>query len=362
MNAALPFMRLPARTTGEKIRVLVVDDSLVIRHLVRQALSEEPRIEVVGADADGIAALEHIPQLKPDVVTLDIEMPRMDGLETLRHIRQDHPRLRTIMFSTLTTRGAAVTLEALSLGADDYVPKAANSGSLDKSLGSLRNDLVPKILQFFAQPHQIDVVSKAVASPPPVRLARRPRVVAIGVSTGGPNALAATIPLLPAHLPVPVLVVQHMPAMFTRMLADRLNSSSRLPVSEAEDDVEIKPGRIWIAKGDHHFAVRRVGDTVRSVLHRGPHENSCRPSVDVLFRSLAAVYASDVLAVVLTGMGNDGLRGVRDLKAAGAHAIVQDMATSVVWGMPGSIASAGMADRVLPLDQIAPEIVRLAGN
>jgi len=266
------------------------------------------------------------------------------------------------MFSTLTTRGAAVTLEALSLGADDYVPKAANSGSLDKSLGTLRNDLVPKILQFFTQLHPPPALPKLVPAVPSGRPARRPRVVAIGVSTGGPNALAATIPLLPAKLPVPVLVVQHMPAMFTRMLADRLNSSSRLPVAEAEDDVEITPGRVWIAKGDHHFTVRRVGDSVRSVLHRGPHENSCRPSVDVLFRSLAAVYGSDVLAVVLTGMGSDGLRGVRDLKAAGAQSIVQDMATSVVWGMPGSIASAGMADRVLPLDQIAPEIVRLAGN
>jgi two-component system chemotaxis response regulator CheB len=343
-----------------KIRVLVVDDSLVIRHLVKVALEESPEIEVVGAEANGQAALERIPVLKPDVITLDIEMPVMDGLETLRRIRKEYPRLRTIMFSTLTTRGGASTLEALSLGADDYVTKAANAGSLDRSMTSLRSELIPKIKQFFC------------LAPAPVRLAVAPplttnliarrgkfQVLAIGVSTGGPQALGEIIPQLPKDLPVGVMIVQHMPPTFTKLLADRLNSNSPLEILEAEEGMEIVPGRIVIAKGDHHMRACRRGNAVVAALDQGPQENSCRPAVDVLFRSLAEVYHGNVLSVVLTGMGHDGLRGTRDLKTAGALSIVQDRATSVVWGMPGAIADAGLADAVLPLNQIVAEVVRL---
>lgn len=344
-----------------KIRVLVVDDSLVIRHLVTQALREDPEIEVVGAEANGVLALARIPEVKPDLITLDIEMPEMDGLETLRRIRKLYPRLRTVMFSTLTTRGASATFEALSLGADDYVAKAANAGSLDRSLTVLRSELVPKIKQFFLAPAAAPVCS---LQPPAAQISRpakrhKIRVLAVGVSTGGPQALSQMIPRLPANLPVPVLVVQHMPPMFTRFLAERLQATSSLQVAEATDGMEIQPGRVIVARGDHHLKVRRQGNAVFAELSQEPPENFCRPAVDVLFRSLAQQYPGQVLSVVLTGMGSDGLQGTKLLKAGGSYSLAQDQPTSTVWGMPGAIVHAGLADQVLPLAQIASEIVRL---
>ena len=363
IDAALAVPRATKAPQG-KIRVLVVDDSVVTRHLVRQALQEAPGIEVVGAEPNGVAALARIPMVNPDVITLDIEMPEMDGLETLRHIRKSYPRLRVIMFSTLTTRGASATFEALALGADDYVAKAANAGSLDRSLTSLRSELVPKILQFFVLPAQPVPLSRPAAVPVRPAIARRTKIraLAIGVSTGGPQALGSLIPQLPANLRVPVLVVQHMPPMFTRLLAERLQATSPLQVEEAAEGMEIVPGRVVIAKGDYHLRVRQAGSKLVAALDQSPQENSCRPAVDVLFRSVLDVFGGDVLSVVLTGMGSDGLRGARMLKAAGASIVVQDEASSVVWGMPGAIAQAGFADRVLPLDQIASEIVRLAAG
>ena len=353
-------LRIPRATSaaGGKIRVLVVDDSVVIRHLLQQALREDADLELVGSAADGAVALEQIPGLKPDVVTLDIEMPVMDGLETLRHIRKRHPRLRTIMFSTLTTRGGSATFEALSLGADDYVAKASNAGSLEKSLASLRTELIPKIKQFFALPGEPVRTALFVPRRTSSRMVR-PRVLAIGVSTGGPQALAALIPKIPASFPIPILIVQHMPAMFTRLLAERLQALSPLRIEEATAGMGITPGRVFIAPGDYHLKVRPAGPSAFvTVLDQGPHENSCRPAVDALFRSVAESYGGGVLSLVLTGMGSDGLHGTEKLKAAGACSIVQDEATSVVWGMPGAIARAGLADCVLPLDQIAPELIR----
>ena len=352
--------RVPRATSlaSGKIRVLVVDDSVVIRHLLQQVLREDADLEFVGAAADGAAALDQIPLLKPDVVTLDIEMPVMDGLEALRNIRKRHPRVRTIMFSTLTTRGATATFEALSLGADDYVSKASNAGSLDRSLASLRGELIPKIKQFFALQGRPAGPALLPARRAPSRLFR-PRVLAIGVSTGGPQALSALIPKIPASFPLPILIVQHMPPMFTRLLAERLQAASPLRVEEAVEGMGVTPGRVFIAPGDYHLRVRRTGPAAfATALDQSAHENSCRPSVDVLFRSLAENYGGEVLSVVLTGMGSDGLRGAERLKAAGAYGIVQDEATSVVWGMPGAIANAGLADCVLPLDQIVPELIR----
>src|SRR5215469_7348051 len=339
----LPALRLPQTiASGGKIRVLVVDDSVVVRHLLREALRHDPEVEFAGAAVNGVDALSQIPVVKPDVVTLDIEMPEMDGLETLREIRKRFPRLRTIMVSTLTTRGATATFEALSLGADDYVAKASGAGSMEKSLVNLREELLPKIKQFFVFPNQPPVKPVLMSPRSPVPRGIRPRVLGIGVSTGGPQALATLIPKIPADFPIPILIVQHMPAMFTRLLAERLNSVSPLHVEEAAEGAAITPGRILIAPGDYHLKVRRASPSLLvTTLDQGPHENSCRPSVDVLFRSLAESYVADVLFAVLTGMGSDGLRGAQKLKAAGAHGIVQDEATSVVWGMPSSIASAG---------------------
>jgi two-component system chemotaxis response regulator CheB len=217
-------------------------------------------------------------------------------------------------------------------------------------------ELIPKIRQFFAAP----APSTHVRTPGPVLLrTKRPRVLAIGVSTGGPQALGKVIPRLPKNFPLPIVVVQHMPAMFTRMLAESLQSASSLQVREAAEGMDVQPGYVLIAPGDFHLRVRREGQRVLAALNQEARENSCRPAVDVLFRSLAEVYGGDVLSLVLTGMGQDGLRGIQVLKAAGASTIVQDEATSVVWGMPGAVARAGLADRILPIEQISSELVRL---
>lgn len=349
---------------GERIRVLVVDDSVVIRRLVTHALEQDPAIEVVGTASNGAIALQRIPQLNPDALTLDIEMPEMDGLETLRRVRREYPRVRVIMFSTLTERGAAITLEALTLGADDYVAKASNEGSLDRSLARLRSELVPKIKQFFRLPGTGAGLVQAAPAMPPREWSPRipPRVLAIGVSTGGPTALGELLPQLPRGFPLPVLVVQHMPPLFTRLLAERLHASCELAVQEAEAGAPVVPGRILIAPGDFHMRVAAASGKVQVCLDQSPPENSCRPAVDALFASLGEVYGGAVLAVILTGMGQDGLRGVQILKARGARVLAQDEASSVVWGMPGAVANAGLADRVLPLDQMAPELLRVAGG
>lgn len=364
---------------GRRIRALVVDDSVVIRKLVSAVLDDQPGIEVVGTAANGSIALQKITQLNPDVVTLDVEMPEMDGLATLREIRKHYPRLVVIMFSTLTSRGASSTMDALSLGANDYVTKASNIGSLDKSIDSLRGELVPKIRQFFLceddAPSAQRVPPRGPATEPPrpagtSRTApapqRRggftsPQAIAIGVSTGGPTALAEIMPLFPKTLPLPIVVVQHMPPMFTALLAERLSQKSHIRVVEAKEGMPVEPGVAYLAPGDYHMAVRRRGTGVVCTLNQDPPENSCRPAVDVLFRSVSDVYGGAVVASILTGMGQDGLRGIETLRAAGAFVVAQDEASSVVWGMPGSVVRAGLADSVLPLTAIVPEILRRVG-
>jgi two-component system chemotaxis response regulator CheB len=353
---------------GERIRVMVVDDSVVIRRLVTQALELDPTIDVVGTASNGAIGLQRMPQLKPDVITLDIEMPDMNGLEMLRRIRREYPKVRVIMFSTLTERGAAITLEALTLGADEYVAKVANEGSLDRSLARLREDMIPKIKQFFLFPASVSAARPAPA--PPARAASpalqglklRPKVVVIGVSTGGPTALAAMLPSFPSKFPLPILLVQHMPPLFTRLLAERLNANCPLMVEEASHGQAVEVGKILIAPGNFHMKAASSAGTVRVYLDQSPQQNSCRPAVDPLFASAAEVYGGAVLAVVLTGMGHDGLRGAETLRARGATVLVQDEASSVIWGMPGAVANAGLADRVLPLDEIVPEILTITGR
>lgn len=365
-----------------RIRVLVVDDSVVVRRLVSDILSADANIEVVGTAANGKVALAKIPQTNPDLITLDIEMPVMDGLETLVELRRDYPKLPVIMFSTLTERGASATLDALERGARDYVTKPANVGSVTASMEAVRAQLVPKILALCPRPGGAAplrpgapaasagvrrppasvVPGRGPASTPGTRPApsapdHRVDVVAIGVSTGGPDALTTVLSALPADLPVPIVVVQHMPPVFTKQFAERLNSRCALSVSEALPGDRVRPGHVLIAPGDFHMRMRRSGDHTMVSLDQGTPENYCRPAVDVLFRSVVETYGPNVLAVVLTGMGSDGARAAADVVAAGGSVFVQDEETSVVWGMPGAIAGAGLAHRILPLPDVAPAIV-----
>jgi len=341
------------------IRILVVDDSTVIRKLLSETLSGDPALEAVGTASDGRIALAKIPALKPDLVTLDIEMPVMNGLETLAEIRRLYPNLPVIMFSTLTERGAAATLDALTLGASDYVTKPSNTGSVAVAIERVRVDLIPKIKALCG-------VAAKLNLPPTPRLALKPRlrshsaidIVAIGSSTGGPNALAAVLPLIPADCPVPIVVVQHMPPIFTRLLAERLDKNSAITVEEGRAGARLEPGIAWIAPGNFHMKVVRTAIDIRLSLCQSPPENSCRPAVDVLFRSVAAAYGAGVLAVVMTGMGADGALGAGEIHEAGGEVIVQDEASSVVWGMPGFVHASGLADAVYPLDRLGMEITR----
>ncbi len=273
-----------------------------------------------------------------------------------------------IIFSTLTDRGASATLDALSSGANDYVTKPANVGIVAQSMESVREQLVPKIKALTGRPLTAGAsaapVAPVVPRPPVARTRARqePAVLVIGSSTGGPEALTKVLPLLPANLPVPVLLVQHMPPVFTRQFAQRLDRLCALDVVEAVDGTPLLPGTVHLAPGDHHLVVRGGARGPHTTLNQAPPENFCRPAVDPLFRSVVSVYEGAVLAVVLTGMGSDGRNGAAEVRAAGGTVVVQDQATSVVWGMPGAISQAGLADEVLPLERMPEAIARhLAG-
>jgi two-component system chemotaxis response regulator CheB len=344
------------------IRVLVVDDAVVVRKLLTTVIDDDPDLEVVGIAANGVIALAKIEQLKPDIVTLDVEMPEMDGISTLREIRKRDRSLPVIMFSTLTERGATATLEALALGASDYVTKPANVGSVTAAMDAVRRELIPRIKAFCRKneppPPPPPMPMRIVPAP----LTGRCDLVAIGSSTGGPNALATVIGQLPAGFDKPIVIAQHMPAVFTRYLAQRLDGASKIRVREAEHGDMLEPGLALVAPGDHHMSLRRTAGGVTVVLDQKPPVNFCRPAVDVLFRSAAEVYGGDILAVVLTGMGHDGRDGCVTLKQRGATVIVQDQASSVVWGMPGAVHQSGLADATLPLDDVGLAITQRASS
>ena len=339
------------------IRVLIVDDSLVVRRLLRETLASCAEVEVADIAGSGEIALAKIPLLKPDVVTLDIEMRGLDGIRTLTQIHKRYPTLPVIMCSTVTERAAAVTLEALSLGASDYVTIPRSKELPAGTAAQMRHDLIEKVLSFGRRSNG------PVELPPPVAVPRmripcEASILAIGASTGGPNALAQIIPSLPKDFPIPVVVVQHMPPLFTRFLAERLDSQSPLPVRQAETGEPLGPGQVWIAPGDFHMLVANRGTKVVIDLNQNPPENFCRPAVDVLFRSVASVYGAKALALVMTGMGSDGACGALQIHNAGGEILVQDEASSVVWGMPRAVINAGAADTICPLANICTELVR----
>ena len=350
-----------------KIRILVVDDAVVMRKMITEVLARDPQLEVVGTAANGKIALQKIPQINPDLITMDVEMPEMDGIATLKELRKTYPNLPVIMFSTLTAKGAATTLDALSCGATDYVTKPANVGGVSEGIRRLETELIPKIkahcrhlrkdgppgehTQFFSR-------IKPTVLPPRVAFKKAVEIVCIGTSTGGPNALATVFKGFPKDFPLPIVIVQHMPPMFTALLAERLHALGGVGFQEGKHGQKILPGQAYIAPGGKHMEVIREGFNTVLNMHDGPPENSCRPAVDVLFRSVASVYGGTSLGVVLTGMGQDGMRGAEYLRERQAQVLAQDEASSVVWGMPGCVVQAGLADAVLPLDRVGNEIVR----
>jgi two-component system chemotaxis response regulator CheB len=352
-----------------QIQIMIVDDSLVVRKVLTNVLSSDPGLAIAGWASNGRLALAKLQTLRPDIILLDIEMPEMNGLETIPEIRKLLPHTPIIMFSTLTERGAEATLDALALGASDYVAKPSNQNMVATS-EAIQRELVPKIKALCHLHGRVPGPASDAPSPiprirqPEIRLhaaTLRPaqiKIVAIGVSTGGPDALAKLLPYFPADFPLPVVIAQHMPPVFTTLLAKRLASKCALPVREGRPGELLGPSCVWIAPGDYHMVIQEEEHQMRLDTHQGPRENFCRPSVDVLFRSVAARFGGNSLGVVLTGMGQDGLKGCEALCAAGASVIVQDEASSVVWGMPGFVARAGLAEKILPLEEIGAEIIQ----
>ncbi len=343
---------------------MVVDDSAVVRGYIVRILEAEPGIDVVATCANGQIAVQQAARLALDVIILDVEMPVMDGLTAVPKLLAVNPHARIVMASTLTQRNAGVSLEALARGAADYLPKPTTSGISTNT--DFKRELLDKVFALgrsAPRPAAAPTPTAARASVRPVKAPTaiklrtatpsRPQALVIGSSTGGPQALMALLSKLPSAVNVPVLIAQHMPATFTAILAQHIARAANRPCTEASNGTELRAGSIYLAPGDFHMEVARDGTSHVLRLNQAPPENFCRPSVDPLFRSAARLYGSDVCAVMLTGMGSDGLDGTRKLAAAGAPVIAQDEETSVVWGMPGAIATAGLCSAVLPLTQIA---------
>ncbi len=357
--ASRPVSTSTAIGPGPAARVMVCDDSVVIRAAITRMLEADPAIQVVARVGNGQLALGELQRQAIDVVVLDIEMPVMDGMTALPLLLRADPGLRVVMASTLTTRGAEIALRALRLGAADYVPKPGTAAIADDTF---RRELVAKVKGLARLRGRLPASSRPgnpLASRPAPRVA--PSLLAIGSSTGGPQALFALMQGL-GCVPVPVVLTQHMPATFTPILAEHLTRLGGMPCAEARDDEMLRPGCVHLAPGDRHLLVEATGGGLRARLSSGPPENFCRPSVDPMLRSATLACGGRVLAVMLTGMGHDGLAGTRQLVEAGGAAIAQDEATSVVWGMPGAIAQAGLCHAVLPLPAIAQRVRDIVGR
>src|SRR5467141_174908 len=381
MSVALTVSPPPNATRQEPLRVMVVDDSAVIRGLISRWVSSETDMVVAASLRTGLDAVNQIERVNPDVAVLDIEMPELDGISALPLLLAKKRNLIIIMASTLTRRNAEISFKALSLGAADYIPKPESTRE-PAAAETFRHDLIQKIRHLGAKVRRAAPASPCpplapalgrpreplprpapVAQPPQTRRAfstQAPRVLLIGSSTGGPQALMALVTDLGAVIDrFPVLITQHMPPTFTTILAEHLARSSQRPAREAIDGEIVKAGQIYLAPGGRHMRVARHGADVVIALDVGPRVNFCKPAVDPLFSSAIDVWQGGVLAVVLTGMGSDGMRGGKEIVAAGGNVIAQDEASSVVWGMPGAAANAGICAAILPLNQIASKLVRV---
>ncbi|MGY3149420.1 two-component system chemotaxis response regulator CheB [Bradyrhizobium sp. USDA 3397] len=376
-----------SRETGP-LRVMIVDDSVVIRGLISRWIGAEPDMEVAASLRTGLEAVNQLERINPDVAVLDIEMPELDGLSALPQLLAKKRDLVIIMASTLTRRNAEISFKALSLGAADYIPKPESTREASAA-DIFHHDLIQKIRHLGARLRRKSAVASpplAPASPAPVARSpvarpaapapapapssgsvstrpfstQAPKVLLIGSSTGGPQALMALVTELgPVIDRFPVLITQHMPPTFTTILAEHLARSSRRPAAEAVDGEPVKPGRIYLAPGGKHMRVTRSGADPVIALDDGPAVNFCKPAVDPLFTSAIDVWHGNILSVILTGMGSDGMRGGKDIVAAGGSVIAQDEASSVVWGMPGAAANAGICAAILPLNQIGAKVNRL---
>jgi two-component system chemotaxis response regulator CheB len=359
-----------------KIKVLIVDDSALVRKIMTQMLSGDPAIEVVGTAPDPYVARDKIKELNPDVLTLDVEMPRMDGVTFLGHLMRLRP-MPVVMVSSLTEQGADVTLHALELGAVDFVTKP--KVDVAHGLSEYAQEIIAKVKMAAGarlRPSPVNGVRldllKSSLTPltPPLTFPLSPaaqrhfrttdKIIAIGASTGGTEAIKDVLVEMPAHAPGTV-ITQHIPELFSASFAKRLNSVSAMTVCEAQDGQQILPGHAFVAPGNRHLLVARDGARYVCRLHDGPPVNRHKPSVDVLFRSVAQNAGSNAIGVILTGMGNDGAAGMKEMREAGAPTIAQDENTSVVWGMPGEAVKLGGAAQVLPLPKVAGEMMRLVG-
>jgi len=382
MNSLASRTPSATRTAGAgEIRVLVVDDSAVIRGLTKRWVEAEADMVVVGAASNGEQAIAETKKCNPDVVVLDIEMPKMDGLTALPQILKHDPTIKVVMSSTLTARNAEISLKALSLGAADYVPKPEASAELG-ARSTFQRELIDKI-RALAQTRRPAARDRSAPAARPsakssgtgpawtlhsskqgIKLrpskAFRPDVVLIGSSTGGPQALQAVMRSLAGKIRQPILITQHMPATFTTILAQHINAIPGVSCVEAEQGMAIKPGTAYLAPGGLHMLVDGHVGNCRVRLTEDPPENFCRPAVDPMFRSAVDAFGGKILAIVLTGMGHDGLNGGQEIIDKGGTLMAQDEATSVVWGMPGAVATAGLCSAVLPLDRLGPAIARFA--
>ena len=343
-----------------KIKVMVIDDSALMRRIINSLLAKEPDIEVVSSISNAVYALNMIDRLKPDIITLDIEMPGMDGLTALTEIRKKDPHLAVIMCSSLTLNGAETTLEALNKGANDYVTKPSSCGAMNESFEQMGSELIYKI-KGLARANGNTINAQSMKNPAPLFFTKRPEpidIVVIGVSTGGPNALTHFLSGIPASFPVPIVIVQHMPPVFTKILAENLSKKTLLPVREAEEGDVVVPGRILLAPGNYHMTLASEGLRTVVRLNQEPQENFCRPAVDVLFRSVVKIYKKNILAVVMTGMGHDGMLGCQKIKEAGGLVFIQDQESSVVWGMPGAVYKHNLMDAVYSLNDLDKAVVR----